>query len=275
MQQMYLTDNLFRTKLPLSLLAAWTILLLSADNFCNSLDPDQDGQNAGPHLDSNHLTLIVFLKELYEKVNFEKCQQTTKKHEELTSMQRVKMFKVTLYQEKKPLNLESCSAPEFNLPVTWVTITITAMVTKVIAQPTHTQATRSGTLDLLLISAPSSSFFSMSNGWNPPFSISTTSVFFSLSSGLNSSFSICNFFSESNGWNSPFSNVLLLSIGLDCERRTIDSSFNRSMFGVFIGIFPCQNVCHTPSVYLKKQNKKQWRVDLIIVYHIANWQIEV
>ena len=34
-------------------------------------------------------TLIAFMKEFFEKVNFEKSQQTTTKHEKLPSMQRV------------------------------------------------------------------------------------------------------------------------------------------------------------------------------------------
>ena len=40
--------------------------------FTNSLVPDQDRQNVVPDLDPNRLTLIVFLKEFFEKVNFEK-----------------------------------------------------------------------------------------------------------------------------------------------------------------------------------------------------------
>ena len=43
--------------------------------FENSLDPDQDRQNVGPDLDPNCLALLrVFLKEFFEKVNFEKSQ---------------------------------------------------------------------------------------------------------------------------------------------------------------------------------------------------------
>ena len=38
--------------------------------FANSLDPDLDRQNVGPDLDLN--CLIVFLKEFFEKVKFEK-----------------------------------------------------------------------------------------------------------------------------------------------------------------------------------------------------------
>ena len=40
--------------------------------FVNSLDPDQARQNVGPYLDSNCLILMVFLKEFFEKVDFEK-----------------------------------------------------------------------------------------------------------------------------------------------------------------------------------------------------------
>ena len=46
--------------------------------FANSLDPDQDQWNIGPDLGSKLFdTLIVFLKEFLEKVNFEKSQLTT------------------------------------------------------------------------------------------------------------------------------------------------------------------------------------------------------
>ena len=38
--------------------------------------------------------MMVFLKEFFEKVDFEKNQQTTKKHEKLPSMQRVKIAKL-------------------------------------------------------------------------------------------------------------------------------------------------------------------------------------
>ena len=42
--------------------------------FANSLQPDQDLQNVVPDLDQNCLidTLIVFLKDFFEKFNFEK-----------------------------------------------------------------------------------------------------------------------------------------------------------------------------------------------------------
>ena len=46
--------------------------------FANSLDPDQARRNVGPDLDPNCVTLMVYLKEFFEKVDFEKCQQLTK-----------------------------------------------------------------------------------------------------------------------------------------------------------------------------------------------------
>ena len=56
----------------------------ASDNFCrllitfaNSLDPDQDRHTVCPDLDLSHLTLIVFLKEYFENVDFEKNQQKT------------------------------------------------------------------------------------------------------------------------------------------------------------------------------------------------------
>ena len=53
--------------------------------FANSLDPDQAQQNVGPDLNLKLFnTLMVFLKEFFIKVDFEKNQQTTKKkHEKL------------------------------------------------------------------------------------------------------------------------------------------------------------------------------------------------
>ena len=46
--------------------------------FANNLYPDQAPHNVGPDLDPNCLTLIEFLKVSFEKVGFEKSQQTTK-----------------------------------------------------------------------------------------------------------------------------------------------------------------------------------------------------
>ena len=43
--------------------------------IANSLDPNQDLHSVSPDLDPNHLTLIVFLIEFFEKVNFEKSTQ--------------------------------------------------------------------------------------------------------------------------------------------------------------------------------------------------------
>ena len=58
--------------------------------FANSLDPDQAQQNVGPDLDSNYLTLMVFVTEFMIKNDFETNQQTTKMHVKLPSMHRVK-----------------------------------------------------------------------------------------------------------------------------------------------------------------------------------------
>ena len=55
--------------------------------FANSLDPDQARHSVGPDLSPNCLTLMVFLKEFFKKVDFEKNQQTTNKHEKLPIMQ--------------------------------------------------------------------------------------------------------------------------------------------------------------------------------------------
>ena len=46
--------------------------------FANTLDPDQDSQNVGPDMDPNCLTLMVFLKEFFEKDDFVKIQHATK-----------------------------------------------------------------------------------------------------------------------------------------------------------------------------------------------------
>ena len=44
--------------------------------FANSLYPDQARQNVGPDLDPNCFdTLMVFLKEFFEKVDFEKISR--------------------------------------------------------------------------------------------------------------------------------------------------------------------------------------------------------
>ena len=61
----------------------------SADNLHDSLEPVQAGQNIGLDLYSNCLTPIVNPEFFFEKVNFEKNQQTTKKHAKLPSKQRV------------------------------------------------------------------------------------------------------------------------------------------------------------------------------------------
>ena len=48
------------------------LLVLSSDNLCKHLDPDQARQNVGPNLDPNCLTLMIFSKEYFAEVDFEK-----------------------------------------------------------------------------------------------------------------------------------------------------------------------------------------------------------
>ena len=43
--------------------------------FANSLDPDQAQQNVGPDLDLNCLTLMVFLKDFFEKMILKKVSR--------------------------------------------------------------------------------------------------------------------------------------------------------------------------------------------------------
>ena len=57
----------------------------------NSLEPDLTRQNVGPDLDPNCLTLWYSSKNFFsEKVDFEKNQQMTRKHEKLPKRQKVK-----------------------------------------------------------------------------------------------------------------------------------------------------------------------------------------
>ena len=53
------------------------ILVWSADNFSPNLDKDQ---NVGPDLNPSCLTQMVFLKEFFRIIDFEKNRQTTKKN---------------------------------------------------------------------------------------------------------------------------------------------------------------------------------------------------
>ena len=57
--------------------------------FANSLDPDLALQNVQPDLDPICLTLIVFLKEFFEKVDFEKISRQQKRGKKFPRWQRV------------------------------------------------------------------------------------------------------------------------------------------------------------------------------------------
>ena len=65
---------IFGPRLTLTLSYASGAFCLLLITFANSLDPDQDRNSVGPDLDPNDLTLWCF-----EKVSFEKSQQTTAK----------------------------------------------------------------------------------------------------------------------------------------------------------------------------------------------------
>ena len=73
----------------------------SADNLCAQFGPRSGLHKVGPDLDSGSKlfdTSMIFLKEFFEKDDFEKNQQTTKKHAKLPRMQRIKK-KILLTEE--------------------------------------------------------------------------------------------------------------------------------------------------------------------------------
>ena len=69
---------------PGSEIAIWDInLCLHGFLFitiANSLDSDQALHFVGPDLDPNCSTLMMFLKDIFEKINFEKNQQMMENH---------------------------------------------------------------------------------------------------------------------------------------------------------------------------------------------------
>ena len=64
--------------------------------FATSLDQNQDPHTVGSDLDPNRLTLIVLLKDFFEKVYFEKSRQITTKVLKNTPACRVKYEKRVL-----------------------------------------------------------------------------------------------------------------------------------------------------------------------------------
>ena len=68
----------------------------SADDICKQFGPRSDLTKLRPD------TLMLFLKEFFEKVDFEKHQQTTKKHEKLPSGQRVNPGLMTMLTPLMP-----------------------------------------------------------------------------------------------------------------------------------------------------------------------------
>ena len=69
--------------------------------FANSLDPDQALQNIGPDLDPNCLTLMVFLKEFFEKVDFKGNHQTTKSIQNYPACKELENFRNDIMCQRK------------------------------------------------------------------------------------------------------------------------------------------------------------------------------
>ena len=68
-------------------------IVLSGDSLCEQFET-RSGPTRCRALSGSKLfyILVVFLKEFFEKVDCEKNQRTTKKHEKLRSRQRVKTY---------------------------------------------------------------------------------------------------------------------------------------------------------------------------------------
>ena len=70
--------------------------------FANSLNPDQAQQNVGPWGSNLFDTQMVLLKEFFEKADFEKNQQTTKKTWKISQgAKKAKIFLLVDLWEKK------------------------------------------------------------------------------------------------------------------------------------------------------------------------------
>ena len=77
------------------------LLVPSADNFCKQFGP-RSGPTNGRAWSGFKLfdTLMVFLKEFFEKADFERNQQTTKKHEKFSVGKELNDFPYSLPQVK-------------------------------------------------------------------------------------------------------------------------------------------------------------------------------
>ena len=62
-------------------------MLVLKTSVANSVDRDQTAPQVPHCLSVCRISLMVSLKEFFEKVDFKKNQQTTKKHEKLPRMQ--------------------------------------------------------------------------------------------------------------------------------------------------------------------------------------------
>ena len=68
----------------------------SADNLCKQFGPRLGPTKAGHDLVPNCLTLMVFLKDFFKNVDFEKKSADDKKHDKLPIRQRVKFYSMYL-----------------------------------------------------------------------------------------------------------------------------------------------------------------------------------
>ena len=98
----------------------------SADNLGKQFGPRSGPTNRRAWSGSKLFDiLMVFLKEFFQKVDFEKNQQTTKKHEKLPSRQWVKLWKTQMNFFQNLFNLSShhhLSADQFpacSCPSVW------------------------------------------------------------------------------------------------------------------------------------------------------------
>ena len=93
--------------------------LSSANNLCKQIGPRSGPTKCRAWSGSNLFdTQMVFLKEFLEKVNFEKNQQTTKKHEQFPRGQRVKVFLLNcVIRPNKKIPVFRVTRPFLNLLV--------------------------------------------------------------------------------------------------------------------------------------------------------------
>ena len=75
----------------------------SADNLCKQLDPDQARQNVGPDSDPNCLTLMVFLKDFFEKVILKKIHRQQKSMQNYPACKELKELDTCHFVQRRQL----------------------------------------------------------------------------------------------------------------------------------------------------------------------------